>query len=97
MCIACYENGAGVWGYLQYNKADTIQNRSMRTFLGVHRFAPVLGMEGDMAWMKLQFKRWLEILRLWNRLVLMNDERLTKSVFEYDYSQALEGEKNWCL
>ena len=88
--------GAGVWGYLQYNKADTIQNRAMRTFLGVHRFAPVLGLEGDMAWMKLQFKRWLEILRLWNRLILMRDDRVTKLIFEYDYSQALEGKKNWC-
>ena len=42
---------SGVWGYHKFEKINTIQKRAMRIFLGVHRFAPKLALEGDMGWM----------------------------------------------
>ncbi|KAI8493350.1 hypothetical protein Bbelb_287470 [Branchiostoma belcheri] len=40
---------AGVWGYKTTEKCSVVQNRAIRCFLGVHRFAPVLATTGDMA------------------------------------------------
>ena len=37
-------------GYGNYPKCDTIMNRAMRYFVGVHRFAPTAGVVGDMGW-----------------------------------------------
>lgn len=42
------EYASGVWGYRSYTKLETIQNRAARIFLGVHKFAPLLALEGDM-------------------------------------------------
>ena len=86
--------GSEVWGYKNYNKPNIIQNKAMRVFLGVHRFAPVAGLEGDMAWLSPQYRRWLSILRYWNRLLKMNDDRLPKKMFNYMLTQ--EESSNWC-
>ena len=42
---------AGVSGFSKYNCIEGIQNRAIHVFLGVHKFAPKLGLEGDMGWM----------------------------------------------
>jgi hypothetical protein len=78
--------GAEVWGFRNYNKPNLVQNKAMRIFLGVHRFAPVAGLEGDMAWLSPQYRRWLCILRLWNRLINMHDDRLPKRIFNHMHS-----------
>ena len=75
---------SGVWGYKQYDRLDTVHNRAMRAFLGVHRFTSVPAISGDMAWLKPKFRRHLEIIRFWLRLTTMDDTRLTKRVFLWD-------------
>ncbi len=49
---------------------------SLRFYLGVHPKTPLLALEGD-------------TLRFWNRVLNMDESRLTVKMFEYDY-------KNWC-
>ena len=90
------EYASGVWGYENSNKTNMIQNRAARIFLGVHKFAPTLALEGDMGWMSTRYKRWLHILRLWNRLIALNDERLTKHIFVNDFYLAMSNFENWC-
>ena len=90
------EYSSGVWGYDQYNKLDTIQNRASRVFLGVHRFAPLLALEGDMGWMSTRYRRWINILRLWNRLTTLNMDRITNHVFINDFYLAQSGDDNLC-
>ena len=68
----------------------------MRIFWGVHRFAPVAGLEGDMAWLSPQYRRWLSMLRLWNRLIAMENSRLTKKLFNYVYSVTTDTSATWC-
>ena len=70
-----------------------IQNRAIRYFMGVHRFRPILAITGDMGWVTSTHRRWVNLLRLWNRLVCTNNTRLTKIVFEYDYNRT---GKTWC-
>ena len=86
------EYAAGVWGYVKGDEVQYIQNRAMRYYLGVHRFCPIAGMQGDMGWVTPRLNRYIPIVRLWNRLLLMNDDRLTKKIFLWDYSQS----NGWC-
>lgn len=75
---------SGVWGYNAFSCIDSIQNKAMRVFLGVHKFAPTDALIGDMGWTASITRRKLEICRLWNRLVKMDNDRLCKKVFSWD-------------
>lgn len=87
---------AEVCGFKNYCKPNFVQNKAMRIFMGVHRFAPVAGLEGDMAWLSPQYRRWLIMLRFWNKLIEMDDRRIVKRIFNWSYTKALGGTQNWC-
>ena len=89
MPIADYS--AGIWGYKCYPKSETMQIRALRTFLGVNKFASSLAVNGDTGWPSMRIRRHLEMVRLWNRLVSMREDRLTKKVFNWDYKH----DKEW--
>ncbi len=73
---------AGVWAYGKHSSCSNIQNQK----------APILALEGDMGWITSDGRRQTEMLRLWNRLIHMDDGRLTEKVFLYDYNLYKE---NW--
>ena len=50
----------------------------MRFFLDVHKYASIVGLQGDMGWVSLSVNRRVAMVRYWNRLVEMDDTRLTK-------------------
>ena len=56
----------------------------MRLFLGVHKFAANDVLLGDLGWVASEVRRDVSIIRLWNRLVKMDDTRLTKRVFNFE-------------
>lgn len=85
--------GAEIWGFGNYPKCDNIINRAMRFFLGVHRFAPTAGVQGDMGWMSLKYRRYIIMLKFWNRLIQMDESRLTKRIFLWFFEHP---ENNWC-
>ena len=78
--------GSSVWGYKPYTQIDNIQNRAMRYFLGVHRFTPNMAITGYMGWLPSVYRRWCSMIRLWNRILLFDDTRITKKVFNHDYN-----------
>ena len=84
---------SGIWGFKQFDKIDMVQNRAIRYFMGVHRFTPILAFTGDMGWITSTHRRWVNMIRLWNRLVSMDTSMLTRIVFEYDHG--FTG-RNWC-
>ena len=90
------EYAAGVWGYKDFSKINAIQYRAIRSFLGVHRFTAIPVLEGEMCWLRPKYRRWTHILRLWNRLVSMSDDRVTKNIFVNDYYLAMSNFDNWC-
>ena len=77
---------SSIWGFKDYNIIDTVQNRAIRYFLGVHRFAPKLAINGDIGWLPAKERRWCNILRYWNRLIQMDNSRLCKKIFLWDYN-----------
>ena len=84
---------SSIWGFKNFDKIDMIQNRAIRYFLGVHRFTPILAITGDMGWIISTHRRWVNMLRLWNRLISMDRTRLPRIVFESDYCHS---GKTWC-
>ena len=74
-----------VWQHADCNKIDQVHNRAMRVFLGLHRFSPILGLEGELGWEPCFIRRYTELARYWNKLILMEPTRLTKQMFIYDY------------
>ena len=83
-----------VWSKFNCTKLDDIQNRSMRTYMGVNRYAPKLAVAGDMGWIPGTIRRKIQTLRYWNRLINLPNDRLTKRVFLYDYNT--NSEASWC-
>ena len=75
---------AGVWGYKQFYAPDVVQNRSLRYFLGVHRFASNSAINGDMGWLSCRNRRKIAMINLWNRLVKIPTNRFIHLIFKWD-------------
>ena len=85
--------GAGIWGFGEFSCMEKIQNRAMRCFLGVHKYAPLFALQGKMAFIPTTTSRKLEMLRLWNRILRLPNERLPKKLFHIMY----QNNSKWCL
>jgi len=83
---------AGVWGFKSYDKIDVLHHKIIRYFFGVHRFAANHAIEGDMGWVPPSVRRLVSVIRLWNRLIDMPQDRLTRKIFDWDYSVC---KNNW--
>ena len=69
---------------IRFRTVKMVQNRVMRYYLGVHKFAPISGMQGDLGWLSVRYRRYKCMVNYWNRLVKLADNRLTKRVCIYD-------------
>ena len=78
---------SGIWGYQKFGYIDTVQNRAIRFYLGVHKYAPNLAINGDMGWIDSGVRKKVEMLSYWNRLMKMDSERLTKNFFTWDFNK----------
>ena len=76
---------SSVWGFKNFGFAEKVQNRAIRFFLGLHRNAPVLALQGDMGWMLPKYKYYLSAVRLWNKICKMDQGHLTRKIFEWSY------------
>lgn len=82
--VPILDYASGIWGYQNYNQIDTVQNKALRFFLGVHRFAPNFAVCGDTGWISSSIRRKINILRFWNRMIKKPNNLLTKSIFLWD-------------
>ena len=82
--------GSGVWGFGDYSKPQILQNKISRFYLGVHRFAPVSATKIEMNWLDVRSLRWIEMIRYYNRLVKMDNDRLPKIIYDWDKSLNIE-------
>ena len=95
-CVVPIMNyGIGIWGiYSKSQLSEAVQNRTIRSFLGVHKFSANLAINGDMGWENCTIRKKIEILRVWNRLVVMDEERLCKKIFNWEFDKRVN---NWCI
>ena len=75
---------AAIWATKCFPKIEQVSYKAARYFLGVHRFAPVDALLGDMGWLSARNRHKLLILNFWNRLCDLPNSRLTRKVFDWD-------------
>ena len=88
--------GSELLGFKKWPKIDQMENRAVQAYLGVHRFSCTLAVMGDIGWVAGIILRKLGLLRFWNRLIAMDDNRLTKVIFNHVYHKDNRS-KNWCF
>ena len=91
--VPVLQYGSAVLGFKAFSCLENIQNRTMRYFMVVHIYAPVLALIGNVGWLPCLYRQWISIIRLWNILIQMDDNRLTKITFNRDYRSS---KHNWC-
>ena len=80
---------SAVWGFKNQQKCNSVQQRACRYYMELHKLAPLHmlhAIQGDMGW-DLNITRWhLQMLRYWNRVIRLDDNRLTKHILNWDYN-----------
>ncbi len=89
--IPIMDYSSGIWGYSKSEEVDNIQNRATKYYLGVYQRAHIFAIQGDIGWTRSKVRQQVAMLRLWNKLSQMSEDRLTKNVFNWDYNLC----KNW--
>ncbi len=84
MVTPVMDYGSAIWGGKSYDNLNNVLNRAQRFFTGVHRLCPIDGFNGDMGWASNRVRWKLETLRLWNRLIGTDQNRLLYKVFKWD-------------
>ncbi len=68
--------GSGVWGLKQFKCCEDVILRACRYYMGIHRLAPIPGIQGDMGWLDCKSRWSLDVIRLYNRFMKMDGTRL---------------------
>ena len=84
---------SSVWGAKCYPKTDTLHNKIIHFYLGANNCTSNAVIQGDMGRTPPLVRRQLNCLRLWNRLLKMSENRLTRRIFIWDYTKC---RNNWC-
>ena len=61
--IPVLDYGVIIWGIYNCSKLKRVQMTAARTFLGLNRYTPILGMEGDIGWVSCQLRVNISILK----------------------------------
>ena len=72
---------AGVWGYDDHQAPRVLQNKINRYYLGVHRFAAVSATALEMNITNIRYARWVDMLRLHDRIMSLPEYRIPKVVY----------------
>ena len=76
MVVAISDYFAGIWGIRKFEQSDKLQNRAIRFFLGLGPKTPICAMQGDMGWTSPSCRHIIKIVKLWNRIIKMEQSRL---------------------
>ena len=85
--------GSSIWGLKIFKDIDRVINRACRYYVGLHKFTPIPALYSEMGWLPSLFYRQVNALCLWNRILNINSERLTKKKFCQTTTVTYNG---WC-
>jgi hypothetical protein len=75
---------SGIWGFKSYKSIQDVQYKAIRYFLGVHKFCPLPALEGDIGWSSCVTRCHLNMIRFWNHLITLSDDRLPHKILSYN-------------
>ena len=73
----------------------TFSQESTHHLVSVHNITPLPALYGEMGWLKTKYRHYIHVIRFWNRLVDMENNRLTKHIFQSDALFSVTGKRNW--
>ena len=82
--ISISDYASGIWGYKNSRQAKKIQNRVCRYLLSVNAKTPLSALHRDMGLTRPKYRMYLTILRFYNCLIKIKNDRLIFNKFEYD-------------
>ena len=82
MVVPITDSCLNVCGYGNFTKTANILNRQISYFLGVYNKAPLVGFQGEENWITPRYRSHLCKIRFLNRLIQMDNTRLTKKVLK---------------
>ena len=94
MVAPIMDYGSEIWGYSSPKDANKVHLMAQRYFMGVHRFAPVAAVAGDMGWTSVKDRWTLNMTRFYNRLINTNPDRLLYKIFLFNKLHMEDN--NWC-
>ena len=66
ICISDYF--AGIGGIRRFEQSDKLPNRG---YVGLEQKTPICAMPGDMGWTSNSCRHMIQIVKLWNRIIIM--------------------------
>ena len=84
MVVPVMDYGSDVSGFKEFEQCSQIQNRATCFYLGVHNRAPIAALQGDIGWILPKYRRYVNMLRLWDIFLTLNTQ-FTKHVFDWEY------------
>ena len=76
--------GSEIFGFHQFDPVEKVHSRAIRAFLGVSKSAPISGLRAEINWLEPRSRSQVKMVRMYHRLVSMEDTRLTKRIFLWD-------------
>ena len=82
--VSIMDYSSGVTGFQKYQSALNIHLRAIRSFLGAPKNACNPGVLSEIDLLLPQFRTKLEMVRLYHRLLYMDNDRLTRKIMLWD-------------
>src|SRR6185436_15448010 len=89
--------GSQIWGEDEWIEGERIQREMARRILRCNGKTTNEAVLGELGWWRLKTRREYCKLKYWLRLLMMNNNRLVKKVYQTSKEQYLkDGTNNWC-
>lgn len=95
MVWSIIEYGSSIWGSSNDTHVNVIQNRAMKFFMGLRKYAPNVAVAGDMGWTPPTVRIWGSITRQYVRLNILTNKRVNHRIFNWTKQLAGKSKRNW--
>ena len=86
-CVTSISDYASeITGYTQYEPSVQLHTRAIRAFLGLPKNSCNVGVLSEVDWLLPEYRTQLKMIRQFNRILNMDNNRLTKKVYLWDKS-----------
>ena len=86
-CVTSISDYASeIMGYTQYDSTVQLHTRAIRAYLGLPKNSCSVGVQSEVDWLLPEYRTQMKMVRQYNRILSMDNSRLTKQVYMWDRS-----------
>ena len=71
-----------IWGFKNTEMCNKVHENAMRFYLGVHKFTPLPVSYGEMGWISVKYRYYLNTFGFWNRMMKLPNTSITRHVLQ---------------